>query len=346
MNPSQDWRKLFHHDPVPILFASGNKAIMYFTQRDLLGESLEPVESLWEIPQAVKILRKQQNDGSWKYPGRNAHAPTTENYNLLETFRNLGQLVEKFGVNSNHPAVKKGADYLFSCQTEEGDFRGIYGNQYAPNYSSAIMEILIKAGYEEDPRISKGMEWLLSLRQEDGGWAAPLRTCRISYKDAIRSQAPLQPDRRKPFSHLITGMVLRSFAEHSHYRTCDCAINAGQLLASRFFKPDKYVDRRNASYWESVSFPFWFTDIVSALDSLSKMDFSTDNPAIQDALERLTQQQMENGLFDLKLLKTKDKDTSYWVVLAICRIFQKFFKTRERQSYPPHIQGRRGENMP
>jgi hypothetical protein len=36
--------------------------------------------------------------------------------------------------------------------------------QYTPNYSAAIMELLIKAGYSTDVRTEKGFQWLLSIR--------------------------------------------------------------------------------------------------------------------------------------------------------------------------------------
>ena len=46
--------------------------------------------------------------------------------------------------------LEKAAEFLFQRQTTEGDFRGIYGTQYSPNYSAAIMELLIKSGYSDD----------------------------------------------------------------------------------------------------------------------------------------------------------------------------------------------------
>jgi len=54
-----------------------------------------------------------------------------ENYDQLETFRQLGTLVDKFGYTRDHQAVERAAGFLFSFQTEQGDFQGIYGNQYA-----------------------------------------------------------------------------------------------------------------------------------------------------------------------------------------------------------------------
>jgi hypothetical protein len=52
--------------------------------------------------------------------------------------------VEFYGLNKKHAAIKKAAEYLFLFQTNEGEFRGMYGNQYSPNYSASITEFLIR----------------------------------------------------------------------------------------------------------------------------------------------------------------------------------------------------------
>jgi prenyltransferase beta subunit len=276
------------------------------------------------LSEVEKIINRQQEDGSWKYPGGGKqHLRSQEDYNQIETYRVLGELIEKYGLNNRHPEIRRAADYLFSCQTKEGDFRGIYGNQYSPNYSAAIMELLIKAGYDGDPRTEKGFDWLLSIRQNDGGWAIPLRTVNARFSH-VMSVNTIKPDVSKPFSHLVTGIVLRAFAASEKYSKSREATQAGNLLASRFFKKDVYPDRNTPEYWERVSFPFWFTDIVSALDSLSLMGFTRDNSHIDNALNWLKSRQKDNGLFELKIVRGKDKNSRFWICLAICRVFERF----------------------
>jgi hypothetical protein len=310
---------------MPVLICSSNKAIEYFARRYLLDEKVVPIETLWELPEVKRILHKQQVDGSWKYPGGGKeHLHSQEDYNQLETYRIMGELVEKYGLNNRHPVIRMAAEFIFRRQTDEGDFRGIYGNQYSPNYSAAIMELLIKAGYDGNPKIEKGFEWLLSIRQNDGGWAIPLRTVNAKYADALKAEI-IKPDLAKPFSHLVTGVVLRAFAAHPKYRRSKEAIKAGELLASRFFQKDTYPDRQTPDFWDRVRFPFWFTDIVSALDSLSLMGFTKENPNIYDALNWLKIKQKDDGLFELKLQKGKDEDLKFWICLAICRSFKRFY---------------------
>lgn len=251
-----------------------------------------------------------------------------ENYCQIETYRQLSLLVEMYGFTKEHRSIRNAAEFLFSFQAEEGDFRGIYGTQYATTYQGAIMEVLIKAGYADDPRIENGFKWLLSVRQDDGGWAIPVRTAGIKYSDFLGSTDypdPVLPVRSKPFSHLVTGMALRAYAAHPEYRQSPEAISAGKLLASRLYKKDAYPDRSDIGYWERVSYPFWFTDIISVLDSLSYLGFTGQEPAIASALERLRDRQREDGFFELKLLRDKDKDLPYWICLATCRLFKRYY---------------------
>ncbi len=283
---------------------------------------------MWQLREVERIVNRQLPEGSWEYlGGGKEHLRSTEDYNQIETFRVLGLLVEKYGLNKGHPAIQKAVEYLFSRQTEEGDFRGIYGSQYTPNYSAGIMELLIKSGYAKDPRIDRGFKWLLSVRQNDGGWAIPLRTAgtkAATFVEALRKPELIKPDTSKPFSHCITGVVLRAFAAHEEHRKTGEAKVAGELLKSRFFQPDKYPDRKAPGFWTRFSFPFWFTDLLSALDSLSLLKFSASDAQIKKALEWLGSKQEQDGKWNLSLLRANDKELSLWIGLAIWRVFKRF----------------------
>ena len=147
------------------------------------------------------------------------------------------------------------------------------GNQYATYYTGAIMSLLIKAGYEAESRIEKGFQWLLSIRQDDGGWTIPILTVELSGKEKNRLTSqeadPVQPDKTRPFSHNWTGMVLRAFAAHPTYRYSDAAVRGANLLKSRFFKSDVYSSYKAADHWVRFQYPFWWNNLVSALDSIS-----------------------------------------------------------------------------
>jgi hypothetical protein len=322
----QNWGKHLKYDPLPSLLSSDNKAIEISAKYDLLDDRSESIETLLELKPVGKILRKQNLSGSWKYLGGKKDVRSQENYDQIETYRQLGFLIEKYKLSNRHSGVKKAIDFIYKFQTGEGDFRGIYGNQYSPNYSAGIMELMIKAGYNTDKRIQKGLDWLLSVRQDDGGWAIPARTVGMKLGNFNYNSQTIQPDVTKPFSHMVTGVVLRAFAAHPVYRGKEDVKLAGELLASRFFKPDRYTDRRDKSFWTKFSYPFWFTDLLSALDSLSIIGFNANEPRIKQALDWFRDMQKNNGLWELKLLKVKDKDLNLWIALTICKIFKRFYE--------------------
>ncbi len=318
---------LFPYDPIPALVNNPSSALVYFLQRDILHQPVNPLESLWESPQAIKILHKQRGDGSWKYPGNKHRERSPENYDQLETYRQLGLLVEKFGLNRSHPAIPKTAEFLFSFQTPTGDFRGIYGNQLTPNYSAGIMELLIKAGYAHDKRIQKGFAWLLKTRQQDGGWAIPLLTRGQLLSWEMMSAETLETDPQQPASHTITGVVLRAFAAHPEVQQTQAVINAATWLSGRLFLKDHYRGRDKAEFWLKFSYPFWFTDLLSVLDSLSQLGFEAHQPQIKKALTWFRDQQQPDGTWALNYLRSGgDKQTPSWVSLAILRVFSRFYQ--------------------
>jgi len=331
-----NWRKRLKHDPLPPLLSSGSEALRYFAKRDLLGEQVGPVSQLWQLPEAQRILRKQLIDGSWPRSGVEKHHAV--NYHLVETWRHFRFLVEQYGFTREHPQAEKAAEYLFSCQTEEGDIRGILANQYATYYTGSIMSLLIQAGYADDPRIEKGFRWLLAMRQDDGGWSIPIITHKFDratqYRLTSQYAEPVQPDRSKPFSHNWTGMVLRAFAVHPEYRRSKAAQVAARLLASRFFQPDRYTSYRAAGYWVRFEYPFWWNNVVAALDSVSLIGLSRDDEQVSRALNWLIGHQEADGLWKVSYARpnvretdvARKRETRLWVSLAICRVLRRLLQ--------------------
>jgi len=334
----ESWRRQLRYDPVPTLLASRDEALHYFVRRDLLDEEVGPIRRLWQFPEAQKILKKQLPDGSW---GRSASQKKYQdiNYNLIETWKQFRFLVEKYGFNREDPSAARAAEYLFSCQTEDGDIRGFLANQHANYYTGAILSLLIQAGYEDDPRVEKGLQWLLCRRQDDLGWSEALLTQVFDretiYRLTSRYTDPVELDRSKHFSHNSTGMVLRAFAAHHQHRKSEAAKTAARLLKSRFFQPDCYTSYQAASYWVRFQFPFWWNNLVAALDSISLIDPTVDEQ-MGKALDWLIDHQEGDGLWKATYVEGKEADnaraqeTRLWVSLAICRVLSRVERAQGR----------------
>jgi hypothetical protein len=322
------WLERLAVNPLPGLLSWGDPALTYFVQRDLLEETIGPVDALWVLPEAKRLVEKQKPDGAWRYPGKSYDPASNTNYNLLETYRSLRLLVEMYGFQREHPALAKAAEYVFSFQTDEGDIRGILGNQYMPYYHGAVLELLIKAGYADDPRTEKGLQWLLSMRQEDGGWIIPAQLVPAKQKTSqLWHGSPVPPDRSRPHAHIATGMVLRAFAGHPAYRQRPEVIVAGERLKERLFQADKYNDRKAPAYWLKFQFPFWWPNLVTALDTLSRLGFDRKDEQIARGLAWFAQNQTTEGLWDTGYGSgPRAVETLNWVGLAVCRVLKRFFE--------------------
>jgi hypothetical protein len=330
----QSWQNLLAYDPLPPLLASQDEALKFFVRRDLLGEAVGSTHRLWQLPEAKKILRKQQPDGFFAFPAARAKHPAI-NYRLIETWKQFRYLVEMYGFTKEDPRAEKAAEFLFSCRTADGDFRGFLADQYAPYYTGAILALLIQAGYADDPRVEQCFCWLLAMRQNDGGWTVPILTHSFSGKEMYRltssHAAPVEPDRSQPFSHNWTGMVLRAFAAHETYRKSEAARTAARLLAGRFFQPDVYSSYRDASYWVRFQYPFWWNNLAAALDSVTRIGLSAADERVARGLRWLADHQDKDGLWRETYARPrpKGKETAKtraareWITLAICRLFRR-----------------------
>jgi hypothetical protein len=335
----KNWFSQFRHDPVPSLIASGSKAVTYSVKRDLLIDNAEDIRKIWELPEAKKIFSVQQSSGCWKSKSSNRSLAPAVNYDLFETFRQISKLIEIYSLNRTHPSIQKAADYIFSRQTQEGDIRGILGDQYAPYYTGIIMSLLIKAGYEADPRVEKGFEWLLKMRQDDGGWLIGSPGVFGSYPKEEKRRLTTHPvgtkrdfDKTRPFNHTGTGMVIRAFAAHSKYRKTNEAEAIAMLLKSRFFRKDRSSSYQSAENWVNFKYPFFWTDLISALDSVSLIGIPKEDSDVQKALQWLIDNQQEDGLWKIsysKIHKAVENKATFekrlWISFAVCRIFERYF---------------------
>lgn len=317
-------RLRLRRDPIPPLLAAGEPALTWAVQHDLLDRRVEP-GSLWTLPQVERAERSQNADGSWTYHGGTSRIRSREDYAQIATYQQLLLLVSRYRLDKRHPMIERAADNILSHQTPDGDIRGIYGTQYTPNYTGDMLRLLVEAGYDADIRVRQGIDWLLAVRQDDGGWSIPIRTAGdYVYTRAMSLPRPLEPDRGKPSSHLVTGIVLRALAAHPEYRHRPESRRAALWLAGRFFKTDGYVDRRAASYWTKLSFPFRWTDIVSSLDAVGLVGVPSTQPGVARGLRWLVEHQRTSGLWRSGYPNSPDPLLDHWVTFAAARAWKRF----------------------
>lgn len=314
---------------VEFLLARGSLPILFWLKKDILDVPVDrEAKNLRKFAARVRILESQKPDGSWWDKRSDTPVDWESTLYRMDTLRNLSRLYD-FGCSFKDEGVQKAMDFLFCLQSKEGDFRGTVLNEHTPTFHALVLEILCCYGLDKDRRVQKGFQWMLTNRQRDGGWAL-FSPCHSLDKPASTSGPrrpprgqPFKPLKSQPFSHHVTGMMLRAFAESPTWRNSQEARQAGEILLGCFFQDEVYKDRTYPSDWEKISYPFWNTDILSSLDALSKIGFSAEEEMIQKGLNWLIKGQNSHGFWECGNKKATLEDY-LWVTLAALRVLKRF----------------------
>jgi hypothetical protein len=195
------------------LLGSGDEALVFFARRDLLGEEPGSIQRLWTLPGALRILKRQLPNGSWPRPVVHKHPAI--NAGLIETWRQIRFLVEKFGLTRQHPRRKKAAVFIFSCQSE---------GRLAVSLPTSRLIIRVPSGLlirlaTRTTRIEKA-SWLLSMRQNDGAALSPGTSIRPGISTARPPNLPRQSSQTARNRFHITGRAWSArLRRHPVYRT-------------------------------------------------------------------------------------------------------------------------------
>ena len=79
-------------------------------------------------------------------------------------------------------------------------------------------------------------------------------------------------------------------------------------------------DRAAPSYWLVFSYPHWWTDLLSGLDSRTQIGFRADDPDSAHGVTWFIDNQEANGLWNTGRNRLKNRHSDLWVGLAVCRM--------------------------
>jgi hypothetical protein len=333
------WRARLASDPIPRLLREGSPSVLARVRRDLIDDSEAPTaKEIAEYPEVKALLKKMEKNGSFSPKALEKSLGGAKFAVCLSTLRAIDRLAD-FGLrlegdDAASSPLHKMADFLLQSQEADGGIADLAladtpkgrPKSVALHFQGWAVSALCRTGFESDPRVEKGFQHLLERRQDDGGWAWR----------GVRTDSAARPS-----SHLVTGMVLRAFASSAQRRASREARRAAELLATRFLQPDRYEDRKAPSYWEILTEPRFYTDVLDALDTITAIGLGKENSGVRTAEAYLRSRQSSDGLWYpgppskpdgvvLKPLskpadkdKEKDVDSAIWLTLRVLVVLRR-----------------------
>src|SRR5450432_260634 len=320
------WRARLGRDPVPILLREGSPALSARVRRDLIDDEEAPGQAeLVTYPEVKAFLRKQEAGGAFPVKPPEKTLGSQKFGRAVAIVRALERLAD-FGLGREHPAVAKAVGLLLASQARDGGIGDLALGETPEARTKAValhfhgwaLAALCRTGYDEDERVSRGFAFLQASRQADGGWAWR----------GVRTDSAARPS-----SHLVTGMALRAFAASASRRTSREAKRAAELLATRFLQPDRYPDRKAASFWEQIAEPRFFTDVLDALDGVTAVGLGKENSGVRTAEAYLRGRQNADGLWypgaparpgvAREAGSDKDREAARWLTVRVLVVLRR-----------------------
>jgi hypothetical protein len=224
----------------PLLLADPSPNLRLLVLRDLLDcpENDDEIQELRRLqkddPLVTRFLALQNKDGSFR-GGEGGGGILGDIRLTAQALMGLGY----FGLGADHPAVKRGAEYLFAQQQPDGSFPLIAQGavldggmldedvkyHMIPLQTALPLLGLAWAGYATDPRAERAYDWLLAEELPQGGWPSGRHANQYVFAGGYRRLAHSKFGCRTNTTAAISALAL-----HSTRRTSPSARRGLDLL--------------------------------------------------------------------------------------------------------------------
>lgn len=127
------------------------------------------------------LLAMQGRDGGWAaFDVDNnwnllSHVPFADHNAMLDPSCPdiTGRVLEAFiacGMSRNHPAVRRGVEFLLRAQEHDGSWYGRWGVNYIYGTFLALRGLRAAGVHENEPSVQRGIEFIRAYQNRDGGW--------------------------------------------------------------------------------------------------------------------------------------------------------------------------------
>lgn len=330
-----DWRSVLKADPTNWLLEE-DPSVRYFTLKDLMGRPEDDPEvqaakqNIMDSGIVPEILQKQKEAAYIKaYP----RFYTYKYKGLVWSLITLAEL----GAEST-PQIKEQCEYLFenAQESQDGGFSmntakktgGGRVSEVIPCLTGNMVWSLIRFGYLNDPRLQKGIKWIIRfMRFNDGTEDDPqvppynhyetcwgLHTCHMGVVKALKALSAVLTERR---SQEINDTIEKA---------------AEFLLIHHIYKRSHNLNKASKPGWLKFGFPLMYqTDALEILDILTELGIKDSR--MDEAINLVIAKQDDEGKWRLENNYSNDRllipfgqksEQSKWITLRAMRVLKRY----------------------
>jgi hypothetical protein len=290
-------------------------------------------------PYVCRLLDLQNEDGSFRGGEGGGHLGSLRL--TAQALMGLGYM----GLGEDHPAIQRGADYLFDQQLSDGSFPIVtQGNvldggvldedvkyHMIPLQTALPLLGLAWAGYAADTRAERAYEWLLAEELPGGGWPSGRHADQYVFAGGYRRLA-----HSKFGCRTNTTAAVNALALHPTRRTSQAARRGLDLLLAHEQRQTSALGFEVARIIGAEPPRGAFTyykryDLAQILDLCWRIGASTEDPRVADNVKFVEELQGPYGLWEYP----RHPQVSRWVTFDILRSLSRLDQETDWLSMEP-----------
>lgn len=331
-----DWKTMLKADPTNWLLEEENPSVRYFTLKDILDRPEDDtvvqaakkkimqtgiVRDILDMQRQPSYLQTYPNFYTYKYKG------------LVWQLIVLAEL----GADAN-PQIKEQCEYILgnSHEIQSGGFSmytaaktgGGRMTEVIPCLSGNMVWSLIRFGYLDDPRLQKGIDWLIRYMRfndgvEDDPQVSPYdryemcwgkHTCHMGIVKTLKALSAVPKEQR-------TGKINNTVQKAAEF-----------MLIHHIYKRSHNLNRTSKPGWLKLGFPLMYqTDVAEILDILTELDIQDSR--MDEAVNIILSKQDDMGRWKIENSYNSDRllipigqkdEQSKWITLRAMRILKRY----------------------
>jgi hypothetical protein len=330
---------------IPLLLADPSFSLRLLVLRDLLeypddDEEVRELKKLQEEdPLILKSLALQNEDGSWR-GGEGGGTSLGKIRLTAQALMGLGYL----GLGPEHPAVKRGAEFIFAQQQTDGswplitqetilDGANLSDIKYhmIPLQTALPLLGLAWAGYATDPRAEQAYDWLLEEQLPHGGWPSGRHREKYIFAAGYRRLAHSKFGCRTNTTAAVSALAL-----HPKRRTSQAAQRGLDLLLAHEHRQMHTlgfeVARIIGAERPRGSFTYFKRyDVAQILDFSWRIGASLEDGRVADNIKFVKELQGPYGLWEYQ----SHPEVSRWVTFDLLRSLSRLDEETDWLSMEP-----------